>query len=307
MSKVETTLNDGSRIPWLGFGTGTALYKQDAAQLVRQAISTGATHLDGAQAYENEDTLGEGIKLSKKPRSELFVTTKLKAPKPGQSVKDTLLESLKKLDMKYVDLFLIHDPTSYHKEGKLKEVWAQMEEVKGEGLARSVGVSNFTVEHLQEVLPGAKIIPSINQVGVHQATASAEPDREIQIELHPYVWTATEPILELCKKHGIKIASYGGSTPLARVPDGPLKDVLPAIRARLEQTRGSPVTEGQVLSKWILQKGAIVITTSSKVSRVKGFLDTENVPELTEQEIWSIDEAGSKLHKRIFMRHCFNE
>ncbi|KAF9442255.1 Aldo/keto reductase, partial [Macrolepiota fuliginosa MF-IS2] len=70
-------LNDGSRIPWLGFGTGTALYKQDVSNLVRQAIEAGVSHLDGAQSYQNEDTLGQGIKLSGKPRSELFITTKL--------------------------------------------------------------------------------------------------------------------------------------------------------------------------------------------------------------------------------------
>ncbi|KAF5357922.1 hypothetical protein D9756_001431 [Leucocoprinus leucothites] len=280
MSKIEITLNDGSRIPWLGFGTGTALYKQDASELVRQAIEAGVTHLDGAQMYENEETLGQGIKASGKSRSTIFVTTKLRGLQPGQTVKDTLLESLKKLGLTYVDLFLIHDPTPYRKEGRLKEVWAQMEQLKGEGLAKSVGVSNFKVSDLEEIL---------------------------RIELHPYVWKAAQPILELSEKHGIKVASYGGSTPLARVPDGPLKDVLPVIRARLEKTRGAPVTEGQVLSKWILQKGAIVITTSSKMTRVKEFLDTEGVPDLTEQEVQEIDEAGSKIHKRIFMHHAFNE
>lgn len=82
----------------------------------------------------------------------------------------------------------------------------------------------------------------------------------MKIELHPYVWKAAEPIVALGQKYGIVPASYGGQTPLARVARGPLDAVLPRIRQRLEETRGQPVTSGQVLSKWILQKGAIVVT-----------------------------------------------
>ena len=164
MSKHPITLNDGNHIPWLGFGTGTALYQQDATQSVCQAIEAGVTHLDGAQMYKNEDTLGQGIKASGKPRSMLFVTTKLNLLSGGQTVKDSLLESLQKLGLAYVDLFLIHDPTPHQKEGRLKEIWTQMEQVKGEGLAKSIGVSNFKVSDLEEILPSAKIIPSVNQV-----------------------------------------------------------------------------------------------------------------------------------------------
>jgi diketogulonate reductase-like aldo/keto reductase len=178
MPKIDITLNDDTRIPWLGFGTGTALYNRDATDLVCQAIQTGVTHLDGAQWYENEYTLGQGIKVSGKPRSALFVTTKLKGLNPGQTVKDTLLESLKKLGLDYVDLFLIHDPTPYQKEGKLKEVWAQVEKVKDEGFAKSIGVSNFKVTDLEEILPGAKVIPSINQVSSHYLPSQNEPDHD---------------------------------------------------------------------------------------------------------------------------------
>ncbi|KAJ2920894.1 hypothetical protein H1R20_g16199, partial [Candolleomyces eurysporus] len=286
------TLNDGHVVPWLGFGTGTALYKADAEELVRLAIETGITHLDGAQVYENEESLGAGIKASGKPRSELFITTKLRPPSEGQviNVKALLKESLTKLGSDYVDLFLIHSPSPANKEGKLQDLWKQLEEVKAEGLAKSIGVSNFRVEDLQTVLETAKVIPAVNQ-----------------IELHPYVWKAAQPIVDLGKKHGILTASYGGQTPVARVPGGPIDPVLSTVRERLEKTRGAPVSAGQVLSKWILQKGAIVITTTSKQSRIEEFLDTEKVPDLTEEEIQSIDEAGSKLHKRIFMRAVFGE
>jgi len=289
-TSLTITLNNGIHIPWLGFGTGTALYGKDAAESVRTAIDNGITHLDGAQMYNNEDTLGAGIKASGKPRSELYIVTKLKALNPGQTVKQALEESLRKLGLDYVDLFLIHDPTPASKVGKLKEWWKAMEGVQNDGLAKSIGVSNFKVDDLKEILGSAEIVPAVNQ-----------------IELHPYVWNAAEPIVKFCKEHGIVTASYGGQTPLTRVPGGPLDDVLAPIRERLEKSRGQAVTTGQVLSKWILQKGAIVVTTTSKVARIKEFIDTEGVPDMTAEEIHDIEGAGRKLHKRVYMRHVFGE
>ncbi|KAG5637137.1 hypothetical protein H0H81_005666 [Sphagnurus paluster] len=265
------TLNEGVQVPWLAFGTGTALYNRDAAELVRIAIDNGITHLDGAQMYNNEDSLGQGIKASNKPRSELFIVTKLKPGLEGQTVKQTLEESLQKLGLDHVDLFLIHSPTpANQEEGRLKELWK--------------------VEDLKEILDGAEIVPAVNQ-----------------IELHPYVWKAAEPIVNFGKEHGIVTASYGGQTPIVRAPGGPVDEVLSGIREGLEKTRGQPVTSGQVLSKWLLHKGAIVVTTTSKVSRIQEFIDTERVPDLTQEELRDIEEAGAKLHKRIFMRHAFGE
>ena len=161
------TLNDGSKVPWLAFGTGTALYKQDATDLVRTAIENNITHLDGAQVYNNEDTLGAGIKASGKSRSELFVVTKIDSLQAGQTVKDSLKVSLAKLGLDYVDLFLIHSPYQIEakKEKNLSQWWEGMEEVKKAGLAKSIGVSNFYVEELEVILKTAKVVPSVNQVG----------------------------------------------------------------------------------------------------------------------------------------------
>jgi diketogulonate reductase-like aldo/keto reductase len=159
------TLNDGSRVPWLAFGTGTALYGQDASDFVKAAIENGITHLDGAQMYNNEDTLAAGIKASGKPRSELYITTKLKGLEPAQTATEALKVSLRKLNMDYVDLFLIHSPSPANKEGKLKALWDEMEEIHSQGLAKSIGVSNFRVEDLNVILDGAKVIPAVNQVG----------------------------------------------------------------------------------------------------------------------------------------------
>ncbi|KAF9469208.1 NADP-dependent oxidoreductase domain-containing protein [Collybia nuda] len=291
MSTTHTiTLNDGNRVPWLAFGTGTALYGKNATDSVRAAIDNGITHLDGAQLYNNEDTLGAGIKASGKSRSDLYIVTKLNKLDPGQTVKESLAISLKKLGVDYVDLFLIHNPLPAIKEGKLKEWWQGMEEAHNGGLAKSIGVSNFRVEDLKEILDGANVIPAVNQ-----------------IELHPYVWKAAQPIMNLGREHGIVTASYGGQTPLVRAVGGPADRVISTIRERLERTRGKPVSSSQVLTKWILQKGAIVVTTTSKVSRIKEAIDTENVPDLTPEEIHALEAAGSLLHKRAYMAEVFGE
>jgi diketogulonate reductase-like aldo/keto reductase len=257
-------LNDGTHIPWLAFGTGTALYKQDATDAVRMAIDNGIVHLDGAQAYSNEESIGTAIKASGKPRTDFYVVTKLKPIDPGQAVKGLLEESLAKLGVDYVDLFLIHSPVPANKEGRLKSLWKEMEGVKKSGLAKSIGVSNFRVEDLEDILDGAEIVPAVNQVRkrVHHRCIffSNIPSHLTQIELHPYVWKAAEPIVRLSQKHGIIIASYGGQTPVARVPEGPLDHVLSRIQSRLQETSGISITTGQILTKWLLQKGAVVVT-----------------------------------------------
>ncbi len=162
MANTPIKLNDGKTIPLLAFGTGTAHFQTDMQDSVTNAINAGFTHLDGAQMYNNEQYLGAGIASAGKPREQLFITTKLGKPAEGKTVRDSLVESLKKLQVDYVDLFLIHLPSLFP-EG-LKPVWKEMEAVKKEGLARSIGVSNFRCTQLREVLDGAEFPPSINQV-----------------------------------------------------------------------------------------------------------------------------------------------
>jgi diketogulonate reductase-like aldo/keto reductase len=168
MANIPVKLNDNTTIPLLGFGTGTAHFNKDAQELVTAAIKAGFTHLDGAQAYKNEESLGAGIVAAGKPREQLFITTKLFRPPDGKTVRDTLVESLAQLQLDYVDLFLVHTPVQFYKEpGALKAVWKDMEGVKKEGLTRSIGVSNFLVAQLREIIDGAEILPSINQVLYH--------------------------------------------------------------------------------------------------------------------------------------------
>ncbi|PFH54224.1 hypothetical protein AMATHDRAFT_135764 [Amanita thiersii Skay4041] len=284
------TLNDGTQVPWLAFGTGTVHYRRDATPVVELALNNGITHLDGAQAYANEESIGAGIKAAGKPRSELYIVTKLNEHTPVKDVRTSLLSSLQKLGVDYVDLFLIHSPHGHNSQGTLPALWKEMEEIKKDGLAKSIGVSNFRVEDLNIVLENAQIKPAVNQ-----------------IEFHPYVWKAIKPVVELCKEQGIIVASYGGRSSIARLPGGPVDEVLETIRARVEKTHGQPVSAGQILTKWILQKNAIVVMTTTKESRIKEFIDAENVPDLTTEEINAIEDSGSQIHKRIFMRHVFGE
>jgi len=142
---------------------------------------------------------------------------------------------------------------------------------------------NFRVNHLTEILEVAKIKPAVNQ-----------------IEYHPYVFKASGSTVKLNREHGIITSSYGGLSPITRVQGGPLDTVLPSICKRLENTRGQPVTQGQVLLKWLQQQGILVVTTSSKEERMKEYLDTFNVPPLTAEEIQAIDENGSNFHKRHY-------
>ncbi|KAF8136780.1 NADP-dependent oxidoreductase domain-containing protein [Boletus edulis] len=260
-------LNDGTRTPWIAFGTGTALYKKDAADAVTVAIQNGFTHLDGAQMYENENSLGAGVVASGKPRSELYITTKLAALEPGETPTSALKKSLEKLGVDYVDLYLIHQANQH--VGKLKEVWKGMEAAKAAGLTKSIGVSNFTADHLKDILEVATVVPAVNQV-----------------EAHPYVWKSLGPNLALHEKYKIVTSSYGGLSPIVRGKGGPLDTVIKEIRIRLEKTRGSPYV--------------LVVTTSSKAERIREYLDTENVPELTPEEVTLIETTGAKLAQEIF-------
>ena len=168
MSIKSFPLSDGHSVPWVGFGTGTAFYQQDCTVAVARAINAGFTHLDGAQMYHNEHNMGTAITQAGVPRESLFVTTKLDKLAPGESVEESLRKSLERLQLSYVDLFLVHVPTPHkEREGGIKGVWREMVGVKEKGLARSIGVSNFSVSTLEELLGTAKVIPAVNQVQMH--------------------------------------------------------------------------------------------------------------------------------------------
>uniref|UniRef100_A0A8H7N8I2 NADP-dependent oxidoreductase domain-containing protein n=1 Tax=Bionectria ochroleuca TaxID=29856 RepID=A0A8H7N8I2_BIOOC len=160
----KVKLNDGKEIPVVGYGLGTANYKNDPnsgideslIELTKQAILTGYRHLDGAEVYGNEQELGAGIKAAGVPREELFVTTKINANHKKNAL-EAFDISLKKLGLEYVDLYLLHGPWFADTEEELQERWAQLETIKESGRAKSIGVSNFLQEHIETILKTAKI------------------------------------------------------------------------------------------------------------------------------------------------------
>ncbi|PAV17568.1 Aldo keto reductase [Pyrrhoderma noxium] len=258
-------LSDGTTIPWLAFGTGTALYKQDCTDATSLALSLGLTHIDAAQMYENEDGVGTALSASGLPRSALYITTKLNKISEGETVESTLRSSLKKLKVDHVDLFLVHVPTQHT---DLKKVWkdmAQLEEII------SLGLEN----------------PVVNQ-----------------IEYHPLVADKLAPLIAFSREHGITTASYGGLTPIlpSRIKSSELSTVRENIISTLTtigSTRGS-ATPNQILLKWLQSQGVIAVTTSSKESRLKEYLDAENLAELSEEELDTIRKSIGGVHFRAF-------
>ncbi|KAH9912489.1 Aldo/keto reductase [Epithele typhae] len=266
-SKSTSTNADGTSqrrhtCPRLGYGTGTIHREHDTTSTILSAISAGFTHLDGAQLYKNEEFLGAAI----------------------ATVRGALEDSLRKLQVDYVDMFLIHVPIFF---ADLKATWREMEGVKEAGLARTIGLSNFNATQLHTILEDAKVIPAVNQV-----------------EYHPYVYDTNKTLVAIHERHGIATAGYSGLAMLTRFPDGPVDSALLApIRRRLEKEAGAPVTEAQVLLLWHRAHGVIEITTSSKAERMQEYLDILRLPDLTPEEVKTIDDAGSTVHRRFFCKN----
>ncbi|KAL5482978.1 hypothetical protein ACEPAI_9573 [Sanghuangporus weigelae] len=282
-------LLDNTQVPWMAFGTGSALYKQDCTDACRLALSVGFNHLDTAQMYENEDAVGRAIASPGVPRESLYITTKLGAIPPGQTVEDTLRESLKKLQVEYVDLFLVHVPTQHTgREGGLKQVWKEMVDAKKTGLTRSIGVSNFNKSYLQEVISAGLEKPVVNQ-----------------IEYHPLVASRLAPLLAYMRVQGITVASYGTLSPILpqRTANESIKPVIAQLTATLDklaQTRGTSVTHNQILFKWLHAQQAIAVTTSNKETRLKENLAAESLADLTAEEITAIEDSVAGAHYRVF-------
>ncbi|KAI0338423.1 Aldo/keto reductase [Trametopsis cervina] len=258
-------LNDGHSIPSIAFGTWTLGNGQQSIDQVDQAISVGFDHIDTAQSYRNEVEAGKALSESGLAREDVFITTKYSGT-DGLDIETSIQNSLKNLGVKYVDLYLIHSPRLAQPD--IATAWAKFEKIKADGLAKSIGVSNFGVAELETLLASAKVKPAANQ-----------------ILFHPYVYARQAPILELSAKHGIVTEAYSALIPITRQPGGPLDTPLKDISERL----GVP-TE-QVLLAWAKAKGTVVVTSSSKKERLQGYLSAGDI-ELSSEDIAAIDAAG---------------
>ncbi|KAF2710430.1 Aldo/keto reductase [Pleomassaria siparia CBS 279.74] len=254
------------RIPRLGFGVFQSPPPTCVSSCL-QAFRTGYRHVDTAQYYENEKSVGRAIRESKIPRSEIFVTTKILSP--GNDVEATyksIVQSVTKLDGDngYVDLFLIHSPNGGVESRKL--MWLALEKAKEQGKVRDIGVSNYGIGHIEEIKEFGKWPPAVNQ-----------------IELHP--WCQQREIVKYCEDNSIVIQAY---CPLVRNQKAHDKTLL----AICEERKLSP---NQVLVRYCLQKGWVPLPKSDTPSRITSNADVFAF-ELSDEDMGKLDalDQGKK-------------
>jgi 2,5-diketo-D-gluconate reductase A len=234
------TLNDGNTIPQLGFGV-FQIKPKDTAEAVGEALEIGYRHVDTAEMYGNEKEVGEAVRASGFDRSDIFVTSKLSnAFHEPDEARKAFDRTLSELGFDYVDLFLIHWPLPTLYDGDYVSTWKVLEEFHGDGRARSIGVSNFQVEHLKRLASETDTVPAVNQ-----------------IEVHPYL--ANEAVRAYGREHGIATEAW---SPIAQ--GGVLED--PTITKVAEEVGKTPA---QVVLRWHVQRGDIVFPKSVTPSRMR--------------------------------------
>ena len=267
-------------IPVAGFGT--LIPNQAAAgQAVKDALAVGFRHIDSAEIYRTEDAVGDALKeafeASTVKRDELFVTTKLwnNHHRPDR-VKPALEASLRRLQLDYLDCYLIHTPFAFqpgdepypkNENGEpiydtgvtLPETWQAMERLVDEGLCRAIGLSDITLAKLKEIVAVARIKPAV-----------------VQVECHPYLpeWE----LLEFCQQHGIVLLAFAplGHGMEPRITDDP---VIKAIAQRVDKT------PAQVALAWAAQRGTAFLTTSTNLAHIRENFDISTLPEDAMQEM----------------------
>ncbi|GAA6018084.1 hypothetical protein JCM11491_003312 [Sporobolomyces phaffii] len=288
-------LLDNTQIPVIFWGNGTGDAKKTAIESGRIALNAGLIGVDTAQGYENEEETGECIAKSGIDRKDIYLTTKISTVKgdpknPGvelEDLRDNVKESIKKLGSQ-PDLILIHNPFVPPK-GKLVEFWKILEDMKDKGeLTASLGVSNFRPQDYEELFAGdIKYKPVVNQ-----------------LEYHPYVLEHLEPVLKIQAEHGILTESYGPLSPLLRhKTGGPIKPILERIASRLAKETGKDVDAAAVLLLWTRAKGVVAVTASGNEGRIKKLAQTQELPDLSTEEVDEIEQAGRKIHFRAYDEH----
>lgn len=258
------TLNNGVEMPWFGLGVFKAKDGREVEQAVHWALEQGYRSIDTAAVYENEQGVGNAVLESGVPREDVFITTKVWNSEQGY---DTTLRafdaSLKRLNTTYIDLYLIHWPVKQ----KYKDTWRALERIHEDGRARAIGVSNFMVHHLKDLLDDAEVTPAVNQV-----------------EFHP--WLVQPALLEFCQDNGIFLEAW---SPIMR---GKVNEV-PEIAAIAERHGKTPA---QIVLRWDLQHRVITIPKSVRQERIVANADIFDF-ELGEDDMAAIDalDRGQRL------------
>ncbi|MEJ1091292.1 aldo/keto reductase [Microbacterium istanbulense] len=237
-------LNDGHRIPQLGFGV-FKVPADEAQSAVASALEAGYRHIDTAAIYGNEEGVGAAIAASGIPRDELYITTKLWNDRhDGDEADAAIAESLEKLGLDRVDLYLVHWPTPA--QDNYVHAWEKLIGIRERGLATSIGVSNFLVPHLDRIVAETGVTPAVNQIELHPAYQQ----RDIT------AWAAD---------HGVHIEAWG--------PLGQGKYDLFSIPAVADAAAATGKSPAQVVLRWHLQKGNIVFPKSVRPERIRENLD----------------------------------
>lgn len=233
----RVTLNNGVDMPWLGLGVYQASPGRIAQSAVRESLGLGYRLIDTAKLYRNEADVGRAVRESGLARDEVFVTTKLWNTDHGHDPTLRAFEhSRRELGLDFVDLYLIHWPVA----GARQETWRAMEELYAQGKVRAIGVSNYMVHHLGELLRDATVVPAVDQVEMNPFL----PQRELQ---------------GFCAKHGIRLEAYSPLTKGHRLGDARLAAVA----------RKHGKTPAQVLLRWCLQVRAVAIPKSVRPERLR--------------------------------------
>jgi 2,5-diketo-D-gluconate reductase A len=242
-------LNDGNTIPQLGFGV-FQIEPKDTAKAVSEALEIGYRHIDTAEMYGNEKGVGEALRSSGLDRSEVFVTSKLSnAFHEPQDAREAFDRTLSELAFDYVDLFLIHWPLPTLYDGDFVSTWKTLEEFHSDGRARSIGVSNFQIDHLERLAAETETVPAVNQ-----------------IEVHPYL--TNEAVRSYDREHGIATEAWSPIAQGAVLEDPTITEVAEKVGK----------TAAQVVLRWHIQRGDIVFPKSVTPSRMKenfGLFDFE--------------------------------
>jgi 2,5-diketo-D-gluconate reductase A len=260
-------LNDGKTIPQLGFGV-FQIPPAETAEAVSTALEAGYRHIDTAEMYGNERGVGEALRASGLDRADVFITSKLNNGFHEPDVaRKAFADTLAELGSDYVDLFLIHWPLPTRYDGDFVSTWKALEEFRGDGRARSIGVSNFQVAHLERLAAESDVVPAVNQV-----------------ELHPYFQNGE--VDAYGRAHGIKTEAW------APIAQGKVLDD-PALAGIAEKYDKSPA---QVVLRWHIQRGNIVFPKSTTPSRIRENIELFDF-ELDQADVSAIDaldkgEAG---------------
>ncbi|HVO95802.1 MAG TPA: aldo/keto reductase [Terriglobales bacterium] len=259
-------LNDGNAIPQLGLGVWQIPNGKKCEAALLTALEAGYRHIDTASFYGNEESVGAAIRSSGIPRAEIFVTTKLwnsDHGDPGRAFET----SLRKLKLDYVDLYLIHYPVAARLQS-----WRVLARLKQQGKARSIGVSNFTIRHLTDLLAQSDIVPAVNQV-----------------EFHPYLYQ--RELLDFCVARGIVIEAYSPLTQGHRLKDPKLIAVAKRYAA---VSPGGAKSTAQILIRWAIQHNLVVIPKSANPARIRENADVFDF-EISAEDMRQLDSFHENL------------